>query len=171
MSSTFIGLRLPYSGWSPVHGCFEHYNKSLDVRKGGVLFSWMFCVSKLEYMLPISYKVAVVCHKRFCNLLQKSSKNKNNNNNNSVALVRERTIPTERQPFVGEVSSKFCAMHSHFRIHDFLDRSRYYFFYVAPHLYLTRLSALIPDLLLLRKSGSVGNWTRTSESVARSSDH
>jgi hypothetical protein len=26
----------------------------------------------------------------------------------SVALVRERTIPTERQPLVGEVSANFC---------------------------------------------------------------
>jgi hypothetical protein len=27
---------------------------------------------------------------------------------NSVALVRKRTIPTERPPLVGEVSDKFC---------------------------------------------------------------
>jgi hypothetical protein len=27
---------------------------------------------------------------------------------NSVALVRERTIPTERQPLFGEVSANFC---------------------------------------------------------------
>jgi hypothetical protein len=27
---------------------------------------------------------------------------------NSVALVRERTIPTERQPLVGKVSANFC---------------------------------------------------------------
>jgi len=27
---------------------------------------------------------------------------------NSVALVRERTIPTERPPLVGEVSTNFC---------------------------------------------------------------
>jgi len=27
---------------------------------------------------------------------------------NSVALVRERTIPTERPPTVGEVSANFC---------------------------------------------------------------
>jgi hypothetical protein len=27
---------------------------------------------------------------------------------NSVALVRERTIPTERPPSVGEVSANFC---------------------------------------------------------------
>jgi hypothetical protein len=29
-------------------------------------------------------------------------------NNNSVALVRERTIPTERPPLVGEVSANLC---------------------------------------------------------------
>jgi hypothetical protein len=29
-------------------------------------------------------------------------------NKNSVALVRERTIPTERPPPVGEVSANFC---------------------------------------------------------------
>jgi hypothetical protein len=34
--------------------------------------------------------------------------NNNNNNNNSVALVLERTIPTERQPLVGEVSANLC---------------------------------------------------------------
>jgi hypothetical protein len=27
---------------------------------------------------------------------------------NSVALVRERTIPTKRPPLVGEVSANFC---------------------------------------------------------------
>jgi hypothetical protein len=34
--------------------------------------------------------------------------NNNNNNNNSVALVRERTIPTERPPLVGEMIANFC---------------------------------------------------------------
>jgi hypothetical protein len=29
-------------------------------------------------------------------------------NINSVALVRERTIPTERPPLVGEVNASFC---------------------------------------------------------------
>jgi hypothetical protein len=31
----------------------------------------------------------------------------NNNNNNSMPLVRERTIPSERTPLVGEVSANF----------------------------------------------------------------
>jgi hypothetical protein len=32
----------------------------------------------------------------------------NSNNNNSAALVRERTLPTELPPLVGEVSANFC---------------------------------------------------------------
>jgi hypothetical protein len=35
-------------------------------------------------------------------------KNKLLTNSNSVALVPERTIPTERPPLVGVVSAKFC---------------------------------------------------------------
>jgi hypothetical protein len=38
---------------------------------------------------------------------------------NSVALVRERTIPTERASLIGEVSANFYG-----RILGFLDRSR-----------------------------------------------
>jgi hypothetical protein len=29
-------------------------------------------------------------------------------NNNTVALARERTVPTKRPPLVGEVSANFC---------------------------------------------------------------
>jgi hypothetical protein len=32
------------------------------------------------------------------------------NNNNAMALVRERTTPTERPPLVGEVSANFCGL-------------------------------------------------------------
>jgi hypothetical protein len=63
-----------------------------------------------------------------------------NKQTNSVALVRKRTIPTERPPPVGEVSANFAdrgcrvvsAMDPHGRILGFLDRNRYYFFQVAP---------------------------------------
>jgi hypothetical protein len=53
----------------------------------------------------------------------------------------------------------------------FLDRSRYFFFQVAPQLYSLGRVDPVPDPLLVRKSGSVGNRTRTTESVARNSDH
>jgi hypothetical protein len=56
------------------------------------------------------------------------------------------------------------------RILNFLDRSRYIFFQVAPQLYSRGWVHPVPDPLLLRKSGSAGNRTRTSASVARNSD-
>jgi hypothetical protein len=61
---------------------------------------------------------------------------------NSVALVRERTVPTERPPLVGEVVPTFadrgCCL-VNVTIPPvvnlgFLDRSRYFFFQVAPQL-------------------------------------
>jgi hypothetical protein len=43
------------------------------------------------------------------------------------------------------------------RIFAFLDRSRYFFFQVAPQLYSRGGVDPVPDPLLLRKSGSAGN--------------
>jgi hypothetical protein len=62
---------------------------------------------------------------------------------NSVILVRKRTLPTERPPYIGEVIINFFADRGchvfnstdpHGYILGFLDRSRYYFFQVAPQL-------------------------------------
>jgi hypothetical protein len=57
------------------------------------------------------------------------------------------------------------------RVLDFLGRSRYLFFQVAPQLYSRGWVDPVPDPLLFRKCGSAGNWTRASGSVARNSDH
>jgi hypothetical protein len=54
----------------------------------------------------------------------------------------------------------------HGRILGFLDRSRYYFFQIAPHLYSRGWVDPVLDPLLLRKSGSAENRTRTFGSVA-----
>jgi hypothetical protein len=64
---------------------------------------------------------------------------------NCVALVRLRTIPTERPPLVGELLRIEGVAWSAQRIPPvvslgFLDWSRYYFFQVAPQVVLTRLS-------------------------------
>jgi hypothetical protein len=56
------------------------------------------------------------------------------------------------------------------RILGFLDRSRYYFFQVAPQLYSRGKVDPVPDPLLLRKSGSAENRTRPPGSVAKNSD-
>jgi hypothetical protein len=58
---------------------------------------------------------------------------------------------------------------SYGRILGFLERSRYFFFEVAPQLYLRGRVDPVPDPLLLRKCGSAGNRTWTSGSVARNS--
>jgi hypothetical protein len=47
------------------------------------------------------------------------------------------------------------------------DRSRYFILQVAPHLYSRGWVDPVRDPLLLRKSGSAGNRTRTSGSAAR----
>jgi hypothetical protein len=59
----------------------------------------------------------------------------------------------------------------HGRILGFLDRRRYCFFQVAPKLYSRGWVDPVPDPLLLRKSGSAGNRTRASGSVARNSNY
>jgi hypothetical protein len=57
------------------------------------------------------------------------------------------------------------------RILGFLDRRCYVFFQVAPQLYSRASVYPVPEPLLLRKSGSAGNRTRTSGSVAWNSAH
>jgi hypothetical protein len=57
------------------------------------------------------------------------------------------------------------------RILGFPDRSRYFFFQVAPQLYSRGWLDPVPDPLLIRKSGSAGDRTRTSGSVGRNSAH
>jgi hypothetical protein len=52
------------------------------------------------------------------------------------------------------------AANPHGRNFDFLDRGRYYFFQVAPQLSSRGWVDPVPHPLLLRKSGSAGNWTR-----------
>jgi hypothetical protein len=61
-----------------------------------------------------------------------------------MALIRERTIPTELTPLFGEVSVNFCGYRGvaysarqipYGRNLYFLDRSRYFFLQVAPQLY------------------------------------
>jgi hypothetical protein len=88
---------------------------------------------------------------------------------NAVALVGERTMPAERPPFVGKVVPTYLRIEgvawSAQRIPTvinlgFLDRSRYFFFQVAPQLSSRGWVDPVPDPLLLRKSGNAGNQTQ-----------
>jgi hypothetical protein len=91
---------------------------------------------------------------------------------NSVAWVCELTILTKRPPLVSEVSANVVSVTDPYgRILGFLDRGHYFFFQVAPQLYSQGWVDPITDPFLLWKSGSTENWTRTSGSVARNSDH
>jgi hypothetical protein len=84
-----------------------------------------------------------------------------------VAVVCNRTIPTERLPLLGEVSANFLQVEgvawSAQRIPravnlGFLDQSRHFFIQVAPQLW--GWVDPVPDPLLLRKHGTAGNRTR-----------
>jgi hypothetical protein len=88
---------------------------------------------------------------------------------NSVALFRNRTIPTERPQLVGEVIANFRGYRvsrgqpngsPRPLISVFQTRSRYFSIQVAPRLYSRGWVDPVPDPLLLRKSCSVGNRTR-----------
>jgi hypothetical protein len=96
-----------------------------------------------------------------------------------VVWVCERTIPTEPPPLVGEVSANFWRqwVQRYQRDRYLRPYSRFsrpeplHFFQVAPQLYSRGWVDPVPDPLIFRKSGSAGNRTRTSGSVARNCDH
>jgi hypothetical protein len=109
-------------------------------------------------IVPISLNITSM---RFYKFIRKQT--------NSVALVSARTIPTERPPPVGEVSSNFCGYRGVTWLAQriptavnlcFLNRSRYFFIQVAPQLTSRGWVDPVPDPLLLRKSGSARGRTR-----------
>jgi hypothetical protein len=73
---------------------------------------------------------------------------------NFVAYVRERTIPSDRRLSAKLVStitdSGFHVTDPYGRVLRFLDRSRYFFLQVPPHLYSRGQVHPVPDPLLLR---------------------
>jgi hypothetical protein len=71
-------------------------------------------------------------------------------------LLSAKLVPT----FADRVCHVVSARSPHGRNFDFLDRSRYYFFQVAPQLFPRGSVDPVRDPLLLRKSGSAGNRTR-----------
>jgi hypothetical protein len=69
---------------------------------------WMFCTLNKLYRLYLlqqscAFIIIIFCM-RFDAICVGSKKTKLN----SVAVVRKRTIPTERPPLVGEVSANLC---------------------------------------------------------------
>jgi hypothetical protein len=97
----------------------------------------------------------------------------------SVALVRDRTIPTERLPLDGELSVNFCGLkvsccqrYGSPRPYSRPSKPEtLLFFPSSSSVVLTRLSGPVPDPLLLRKSGSSGNRTRDLWICSQELDH
>jgi hypothetical protein len=97
----------------------------------------------------------------------------------SVAWVREQLYrPSDcrlSEKLVPTFADRGCQVISvtdpYGRIPAFLDWSSHVFFQVAPQLYSRSRVNPVPDPLLLRKSGSARNRTRTYANVARNSDH
>jgi hypothetical protein len=97
------------------------------------------------------------------------------NQTNSVAWARDRTIPNELTPLVGEVSANFLRIEG-CRVISAADALRPYsrfssqepllFYQVAPQLYSRGRVDPVPDPLL-GKPSSPGNRTQTSGSVAK----
>jgi hypothetical protein len=88
-----------------------------------------------------------------------------NKQTNSVALVSERTIPSDHRLFVKLVptyADRVCCLvrttDPYGRIFGFLDRSRYSFFHAAPQLYSR--DWVDPFQTHYLQYGSAGNWTR-----------
>jgi hypothetical protein len=111
---------------------------------------------------------------------------KNAKKKNTMVWVRERTTPTERPPLVGEVIANFCGLRvprgqrngSLWPYSRFSRQETLLFYRVAPQLYSRGWVDPVPNPLLFsffffsfRKSGSAGNRTRASGSVAKNSDH
>jgi hypothetical protein len=90
-------------------------------------------------------------------------------NPNSLASGRERTIPTERSPLVGQLL-RTRGVGSLWPYSRVSRPQPLIFLPSSSSIALTRLSGP-RSRPLLRKSGSAGNRTRTSGSVARNSDH
>jgi hypothetical protein len=98
---------------------------------------------------------------------------------NSVARVRERLYRPSDRHLSAKLVSTFADRGCHVvnmtdpygRILGFLDRIHNFFSQVTPQLYSRGWVDPVPDPLLLRKSGNVGNRTRISVSVARNPDH
>jgi hypothetical protein len=94
-----------------------------------------------------------------------------------VAWVRERTVPTDLSLSAKVVPTfadrGYCVVSvtdPYGRNLGFIDRRRYFYFQVLPQFYSRGWVDPVPDPLLLGKSSSAGNRTRTSGSVARNSD-
>jgi hypothetical protein len=73
-------------------------------------YIWGYANKTFEYHCPRELSLRKTMQQLHVRLSEDTKCNVQNitNKKNSVACVRERTIPTERPPIVGDVSANFC---------------------------------------------------------------
>jgi hypothetical protein len=150
-----------------INATAEHINPKCYIRNDAIRFEGRPETKKVwkhpRKMLELQKnEVNVDTAKREIHDILKKRTNKQKTN--TVVLVRERTIPTERPPLVGDVYANFYVVGGtdpHCRILGFLDRSRYCFCQVAPRLHSWGWADPVPDPLH-RKSGRIRNRTTTT---------
>jgi hypothetical protein len=128
--------------------------------------AWQFVAVEEHIIDIVKCKQMNSIHHGYTWQLQKKKKN------SASKLYRpsDRRLSAKLVPIFADRGSHVVSVtDSYGHILAFLDRSRYFFFQVAPQLYSRDWVDPVPDPLLLRKSVSAGNLTRASVSVATSS--
>jgi hypothetical protein len=153
-----MGTGGPFS-WDQVAGVWSWPLTTVECRRQ-VHFCLVWCVPDQEQLclcfLPVPKNKQTPCPESASELYRQSD-----------LCLSAKLVPTftDRGYHVVSVADPYG------RILDFLDRSRYFFFQVAPQLYSRGWVDPVSDPPLLRKSGSAENRIRTSGSVTRNSDH
>jgi hypothetical protein len=123
--------------------------------------------------IPAVHRWSSACPFRTCSSQREPLSSEVTDKTNSVVLACERTIPNGRPPLVGDVSANFWGQRVSHGQHDGSPWSYSQLSRSEQLLFLPSSSSIefVPDPVLFRKSGSAGNRTQTSGSVARNSDH
>jgi hypothetical protein len=149
--------------------------------------SWIFqnTIKKDLFVCAVMILTNTIAYTKFCSgskytLLYHTTIPTNKSKKiNSMVWVRKRTIPAEGPPLVSEVIANFCGQRvprgqrdGFLRPYSRISRQEPPLVYqVAPQLYSRGWLDPVPDPLLFFSSGSAGNRTRASGSVAKNSDH
>jgi hypothetical protein len=147
-----------------------HFVLSFHLLLGLDIYSSLLLTFPAKILYAVLWN-GVQAHERECRLWEKKkAKTKSKSSwpqSASDRLLLVKLVPT----FAYRGCHMVSVTDPYGNILGFLDRSRYFFFQVAPQLYSRGWVDPVPDPLLLRKSGKAGNRTRTSGYVARNSDH
>jgi hypothetical protein len=132
----------------------------------------LFVSSFIEHLWKLHYSYKITCQEEDSRITKQKQRKQtpwpesaSKRYRSSDRRLLAKLVPT----FADRGSHVFSMMDPCGRILSFLDRSCYFIFQVAPWLYSRGWVDPVPDHLLLRKSGSTWNRTRTSGSLTRAS--